>query len=828
MSEKGLNIKKVNDIVHGQLIHFVQNDEIKLLSIDSRKITSPENTLFFAMDGERNDGHQYIEELIEQGVRNFVVSKVSSVIKSRKKTNFILVNDVIDALQTLAAFKRQQYSIDTIGITGSNGKTIVKEWLSTLLHDEFEIIKSPKSYNSQVGVPLSVWGMNEHHKLAIFEAGISQPDEMAKLEKIIQPSIGIITNIGSPHSENFENNHQKAREKLKLFDQVKTLIFCCDYKDIMHEIGMIYIKNPKQIFQWSRENSDATFYITQETIGSNSTEIKAIYKKNDVAFSIPFSDRANIENVIHCISTLLVLDYDVKTINDRIQFLRPISMRMQLLDGINNCTLISDVYTSDLGSLEIALDFLNEQKRHPHKTVIVSDILQSGLPDEELYKLLSRMISDRKIEKFIGIGPKLFQYQDFFHQNALFFQSTDELIKQDSIGFRNESILIKGARIYGLEKVTAWLQQKTHETVLEVNLSSMINNLNYYRSKLKDGCKLMVMVKAFSYGSGIYEVANMLEYHRVDYLSVAYPDEGIELRKAGIKMPIMVMNPEISSYSVLLKYQIEPEIYSFRTLFSLIEAVKEQDDEKEEFYFHLKLETGMHRLGFDEDDYPKIVAILDENPKVKIRSVFSHLAASPEAEHDEFTREQVAIFERFSQRLMAHCSYPIMRHILNTSGIERFPQYQFDMARLGLGLYGIGFTKESKSKLIQAGTLKTVISQIKNISAGDSVGYNRAFIAEKDVRVATIPIGYADGMMRTLGNGKGKVYINGKFARFISNICMDMSMIDVTDCECIEGDEVIIFGEERSVEDFAEDMGTIAYEALTHISRRVKRIYFQE
>lgn len=828
MFDQQLDIKKVVTIVKGQLIHFYKDDYIKFLSIDSRKITSPDNTLFFAIPGERNDGHKYIDELLDKGIRNFVVSKVSSVIKSRQNANFILVNNVVDALQALATYHRIQFNIPTIGITGSNGKTIVKEWLSTLLHEEFEIIKSPKSYNSQVGVPLSVWGINERHNLAIFEAGISMPGEMRKLERIIQPSIGIITNIGAPHAENFENNQQKTREKFKLFDEVEILIFCCDYKDIMHEIGMLYVHNPKQIFQWSRENSDATLYITSEIIGSTSTEIKALYKKKEVCFSLPFSDRANIENVIHCISTMLVLKYDVKTINDRIQFLKPISMRMQLVDGINNCTLISDVYTSDLGSLEIALDFLNEQRRQPHKTVILSDILQTGIPDKELYSLLARMISERKIEKFIGIGPKLFQFQDYFHQNALFFKDTEAFLKQDYIGFRNENILIKGARIFGLEKVTALLQQKTHETVLEVNLSSILHNLNYYRSNLKEGTKLMVMVKAFSYGSGIYEVANLLEYHRVDYLSVAYPDEGIELRKAGIKMPIMVMNPEISSYRVLLKYKIEPEIYSFRTLLSLIEAVKKYPEFGEEFYFHLKLETGMHRLGFNEDECSKILTMLDENPTIKVRSVFSHLAASPDPEHDEFTRNQVIIFERFAQKIISHCNYPVMRHILNTSGIERFPQYQFDMVRLGLGLYGIGFTDESRSKLLQAGTLKTVVSQIKNLSKGDSVGYNRAYIAKKSARIATLPIGYADGLMRSLGNGVGKVYINGKFAPFVSNICMDMSMIDISKCECEEGDEVIIFGEELNVEEFAKDMGTIAYEALTHISRRVKRIYYQD
>jgi len=828
MQDQDLGIKKINSILKGELIQFKQEDEIKFLSIDSRKIRFPEQTLFFAIPGERNDGHKYIKDCYEKGIRNFVISDVKSISSLSLDANFILVNDVVDALQKIAKFHREQFDIPILGITGSNGKTIVKEWLSQLLSNEYDIIKSPKSYNSQVGVPLSIWAINKNHNLGIFEAGISQPDEMEKLEKIIQPTIGLITNIGPPHAENFTNDQHKVREKLTLFRNVEKLIYCCDYHEIMEEVGMLYIQHPKLIFQWSRENNDANLFIHSEKIRNRGTEIGAVYKKKKIIFNIPFTDRANVENVIHCISTLLVLNYDVKTINERIQELIPISMRMQMLEGINNSTIISDVYTSDLGSLEIALDFLNEQRRHPHKTVILSDIFQSGIPDKELYSILSRMISERKINTFVGIGPKLYKYRDYFPQSSHFFKSTDDFLKQKELSFKNESILIKGARSFGLEKVSDVLQQKTHETVLEVNLNSMLHNLNYYRSTLKPDTKLMVMVKAFSYGSGIVEVAKLLEYHRVDYLSVAYPDEGVELRKAGVQMPIMVMNPEISSYRILLKYKIEPEIYSFRTLGSLIEAINKNPEFGDEFNIHLKLETGMHRLGFNEEDLPALIEKLQDNPSLKIRSVFSHLAASPDPQQDEFTQEQILLFERIAQKITSAFQYPIMKHILNTSGIERFPQFQFDMVRLGLGLYGIGFTKKSKDKLIQAGTLKTVISQIKNIKKGDSVGYSRAFRAKKNTRIATLPIGYADGLMRSLGNENGRVFINGSYAPFISNICMDMSMIDISDCECEEGDEVIIFGENLSVEEFAKNMGTIPYEALTHISRRVKRVYYQD
>ena len=828
MARNGITIKEIAKIIRGRFLTFKTNDEIFHMSIDSRKESDPTTTLFFAIKGERHDGHAYFQEMYNKGVRNFVVSNISYHIVVHEDVNIIYVKDVVAAMQKLTRAHREKFDIPVIGITGSNGKTIVKEWLSILLAPEYNLVKSPKSFNSQVGVPLSVWLMNKSHQLAIFEAGISKPKEMKKLVRVIKPTIGIFTNIGVAHDENFSNITEKTREKMKLFENCETLIYCSDYEEIAREVGFLYIRKPKNIFSWSKNNREANLRIIKIVTRKNKSVLKSVYHKFHIEFEVPFTDKANIENAIHCISCMLSLHYDPQVINNRIASLNPVSMRMELLEGVNNSTIISDVYNSDLGSLEIALDFLNQQRRHLHKTVIFSDIYETGIPKEKLYKEIAKMLSRSNVEKFIGIGPMLSKYRDFFHQNASFYNSTEEFLMEESLAFRNETILIKGSRAFGLERITRVLQQKTHETVLEINLDNMIHNLNFYRSKLKKGVKMMVMVKAFSYGSGIYEVANLLEYQRVDYLTVAYPDEGVELRKAGIKMPIMVMNPELSSYRLLLKYKMEPEIYSFRTLNAFIDAVERYPDFGDEYYCHIKIDTGMHRLGFEEKDLDKVLEQLKKTSKLKVKSVFSHLATATDLDEDEYTLEQIAMFKETSEKVQRSLGYPILKHVLNTPGLERFGDYQFDMVRLGLGLYGVGITEENQKQLLQAGKLRTVISQIKEIKRGDSVGYSRDFKAKRKTRVATIPIGYADGLTRTLGNYGGKVYINGQKAPYIGNISMDMSMIDVTDCKCKEGDDVIVFGDELPVSEFAEDMKTIPYEALTNISRRVKRVYFQD
>ena len=826
--KKGVKIKEIAKIIKGRFLTYKTNDEIFQLSIDSRKESDPASTLFFAIKGERHDGHAYFQEMYDRGVRNFIVSTISFRIVVHEDVNIIYVKDVVRALQRLAKWHRAKYDIPVIGVTGSNGKTIVKEWLATLLSPEFNTVKSPKSYNSQVGVPLSVWNMDKSHELAIIEAGISQPGEMKRLSKIIKPTIGIFTNIGAAHNENFEDLAQKAREKMLLFENCDTLIYCSDYKEIARDVGFLYIRKPKKIFSWSKKNRDSNLKITKMDVQKTITVIHSLYHKQHLEFQIPFTDKANIENTIHCICAMLVFDYKPELINQRIAGLNPVNMRMQLLDGVNNSTIISDVYNSDLGSLEIALDYLQQQKRHLHKTVIFSDIYQTGIADEKLYKKIAKMLTRIGVEKFIGIGPRVSKHRDFFHQNTSFYNTTEDFLMEESLSFRNETILIKGSRAFGLERITKILQQKTHETVLEINLNNMIHNLNFYRDKLNEGVKMMVMVKAFSYGSGIYEVAQLLEYQRADYLTVAYPDEGVELRKAGVNMPIMVMNPEVSSYRMLLKYKMEPEIFSFRTLNAFIDAVERYPDFSDTYYFHLKLDTGMHRLGFDEDEIMEVLEKLEKTPSLKVKSIFSHLATATNPEDDEFTLMQIKQFDKVSEKVLQKLGYPVLRHILNTPGLERFSEYQFDMVRLGLGLYGVGITEENQKQLLQAGRLRTVISQIKEIKKGDTVGYSREFKAKRKTKVATIPIGYADGLMRTLGNMGGKVIINGKQAPYIGNICMDMAMIDVSDCECSEGDDVVVFGDDLPVTEFARDMKTIPYEALTNISRRVKRVYFQD
>lgn len=830
MESKGITIKEIAKIIKGRFLTFKTNDEILHLSIDSRKVSDPLSTLFFAIKGERHDGHAYFQEMYNKGVRNFVVSTISYHIVVHEDVNIIFAKDSVRAMQRLAIFHRKRFNIPVIGITGSNGKTIVKEWLSLLLAPEHKVIKSPKSFNSQIGVPLSVWNMNKDHDLAIFEAGISKPNEMKNLTRIIKPTIGVFTNIGAAHDENFSGYSEKTREKIQLFEDCESLVYCSDYDVIAREVGFLYIRKPKQIFSWSMKNREANLKITKLIKENAQTRIKAVYLKDQLDFEVPFTDKANLENAIHCISCLLSLNYHPDVINERISLLNPVNMRMELLEGVNNSTIISDVYNSDLGSLEIALDFLHQQRRHLHKTVILSDIYQTGIPDEKLYKEIAKMLSQRNVEKFIGIGPNLVKYQSYFHQNANFYTSTEDFLMEENLSFRNETILIKGSRSFGLERITQILQQKTHETVLEINLNHMIHNLNYYRSLLKKDVKMMVMVKAFSYGSGIYEVANLLEYQRVDYLTVAYPDEGVALRKAGVKLPIMVMNPEVSAYRVLLKYKMEPEIYSFRTLEAFINASERFPDFGPTYHFHLKIDTGMHRLGFDEKELDRVLEMIKGHQKVKLVSVFSHLASAPLADDDarKFTMRQIKKFEKAAAKVQKAMDYPVIRHILNTPGLERYTEHQFDMVRLGLGLYGVGLTEASQKQLLQAGKLRTVISQIKEIKKGDSVGYSRDFIAKRKTRVATLPIGYADGLMRTLGNHQGKVFINGQSAPYIGNICMDMAMVDVTDVKCKEGDDVIVFGDELPVTEFAEDMKTIPYEALTHISRRVKRVYYQD
>jgi alanine racemase len=803
---------------------------IRDILIDSRKLISPDQCLFFALSSKRNDGHKYIPELYSKGLRDFIVTKVPADAESYPEANFILVKNSLQALQALARAHREKFNIPVIGITGSNGKTVVKEWLYQLLSRDRKTIRSPKSYNSQIGVPLSVWQIDSPYEIAIFEAGISEPDEMTKLETIIKPTIGIFTNIGEAHGENFMSLQQKVGEKLFLFTHVKTLVYCLDHPEVREVIIRSGISKNIKTFTWSFKQDADLFIREVNKDNSRSTLIKGLYKGKEVAISIPFSDGASIENAIHCWSVMLLLEYTAEQLAPRFESLQPIAMRLELKDGINHCTIINDSYNSDINSLSIAIDFLRQQANQKKKTIIISDILQSGKDEDELYGEIAGIIQSKKIDRLIGIGPAISRQSEKFDLDKSFYLNTEDFLHRFSFAaFNNEVILLKGARVFEFELISQALQQKTHETVLEINLNALEHNLNYYRSLLKPDTKIMAMVKAFSYGIGSFEIANALQFHRIDYLAVAYADEGVELRKAGITVPIMVMNPDEESFDSIIQHNLEPEIYSHRILEKLENAIKKNILPKDKpVKIHVKVDTGMHRLGFMEDELPRLVEKLHANRMIYLQSVFSHLSASEDPSEGEFTLGQIKVFERMSRQIISPDDHPVLMHILNSAGITRYPEAQYDMVRLGISLYGVASIDEEQPKLESVAQLKSTISQIKTISTGESVGYNRTYKAGRKIRMAIVPIGYADGLSLALSNGKGHLLTGGVLAPVIGKVCMDMCMLDITGVEAEEGDEVIIFGPERPLQDLAKEMGTIPYEVLAGLSRRVKRVYYHE
>jgi len=796
-----------------------QNDVavIDTISIDSRSLQNGENTLFFAISGPNHDGHLYIEDLIGKGVHHFVVTHIPENVVG--KANFLVVENTLEALQKFAAYYRSLFEFPIIGITGSNGKTIIKEWLNFLLSPDFNIIRSPKSYNSQVGVPLSILGINEKHNLGIFEAGISMTNEMEKLQKIIHPTIGILSNIGSAHDEGFLSVAEKIKEKLKLFSSVNVLILNKN-KTINAFI------NPKiKTFSWCSDDKSADVYITKKKHGEL-TELQVTYREDTFPITIPFQDQASVENAIHCMMVMLYFGYKHEVIQTRMAQLYPVEMRLKVKNGIYNCTLIDDSYSSDFQSLKIALDFLEHQKQHKKKTLILSDIFQSGLTNEELYSQVSQLIISNKITRVIGIGDTISQYKNKFI-NSLTYKNVAEFKNAfDHLNFENETILIKGARDFHFEEIVSMLEEKTHETVLEINLNAISHNLNFFKSKLAPKTKMMVMVKAFGYGNGGFEIAKLLEHHKVNYLGVAFADEGISLKSAGITVPIMVLNPETTSFEAIIQYHLEPEIYSIKGLKAFLKIAEQK--KLKHFPIHIKIDTGMHRLGFEEEHMSELIQILRGNETVQIKSILSHMATSDDLQHDTFSKMQIALFDQLSSQLQNELNIKPIRHILNTSGITNYPEAQYDMVRLGIGLYGISNDEEEQKELENVGTLKSVISQIRTIESGESVGYGRRFMADKTTRIATIPIGYADGIRRSWGNGVGYVLINGQEATIVGSVCMDMLMVDVTGIDCKEGNTVIVFGEHPTVSYMAKQLGTIPYEILTGISQRVKRVFFRE
>lgn len=803
------------EICRGSVLQFYKERQVRDLIIDSRKILLSEQALFFAISGSRHDGHQFISALYTAGIRQFVVEH-SIPVNKFPEANILLVKSAPSALQALSGYHRRSFIIPMIGITGSNGKTIIKEWLYQLLSGDFKIVKNPGSYNSQLGVPLSVWQLQAHHQLGIFEAGISKPGEMENLERIIKPSLGIFTNVGSAHDEGFSNRIEKIREKLKLFIHVEKLVYCADNPELHVEVSNTGIST----VSWG-------FYAeTDYKVRQQQAQITITSKNQEMEFQLPFTDKASTENVLHCIILLLHLKYSPQQIQERIQLLRAVPMRLELKQGINNCQIIDDSYNNDLGGLQISLDFLaSSQKKQ--KTLILSDVLQTGLDDYALATRIAEIVSQSGVQRLLGIGPVLHQHQSLFKMKNLeteFYESTEAALQAVSWdAFIREIILIKGARIFQFEKIVERLQRKIHGTRMEIDLNKMVHNLNFFKSKLNPGVKLMVMVKAFAYGSGSEEVASLLQYHRVDYLGVAYADEGVELRKNQISLPIMVMNPTEETYSTLISNNLEPVIYSSALLRSLVDFLQGRP-----CHVHLEIETGMHRLGLEEQDLDETISILRTNKNIYIASIFSHLAGADESKHDDYSTTQWKLYQSAYLKISTELEVRPIRHLLNSPGILRMPQYQMDMVRLGIGLYGVNPTTDQFDQLQPVATLKTVISQIKKIKAGESVGYGRWGKTDHDMTLATIAIGYADGFNRSFSRGTGKVLIKGKRAPVFGNVCMDMTMIDISGIEAKEGEEVIIFGEGLPIHEVAASINTIPYEILTNTSERVKRIFFAE
>ena len=818
-----ISIENITKILNANRIGNTES-EIDWILTDSRSLCFAEESLFFALKSKRNDGHKYIHDLYKRGVRNFVVSDLPQNLNEYGDANFLQLPNPLKGLQTLAEKHRCRFDVPVIGITGSNGKTIVKEWLYQLLSPEKIITRSPRSYNSQIGVPLSIWLMNESTELGIFEAGISETGEMKALQNIIRPSIGVLTNIGGAHQENFYSMADKCMEKLALFKDCDVIIYDGD-NELINSCISKSLFSAKEI-AWSRKDSERPLYIESVIKEVASTTICYRYLGMPNEYTIPFIDDASIENSLHCLAVSLYMMLPTEKISERMAALEPVAMRLEVKEGKNGCVIINDSYNLDLASLDIALDFMSRRSEDKgrKRTLILSDMFETGQTPKLLYRQVAELVHSRGIHKIIGVGEDISASSFRFEIEKHFFRTTEELLASDLMDdFRNEVVLIKGSRAFHFDDISDSLELKVHETILEINLNALVDNLNYYRSKLKPETKMVCMVKASAYGAGSYEIAKTLQDCRVDYLAVAVADEGSELRKAGITRSIIVMNPELSAFKTMFDYKLEAEVYSFNLLNELIKAAEKEGVTN--FPIHIKLDTGMHRLGFAPSDIPELVSRLKRQTAVIPRSVFSHLVGSDGAQFDSFTRKQIEMFESASIQLQESFSHKILRHICNTAGIKRYPGAQFDMGRLGLGLYGVDpFTNRI---LHNVSTLKTTILQIHDVPEDETVGYSRKGRLDRDSRIASIPIGYADGLNRRLGNGNAYCLVNGQKAPYVGNICMDVCMIDVTDIDCKEGDKVVIFGDDLPVTVLSDILGTIPYEILTSVSNRVKRIYFQ-
>lgn len=806
--------------ITGSRLAGKSNHRVSIFLNDSRALQSPAESLFIALKTQRNNGHHYIPALIEKGVKSFLVAdgELDLSVYAGTDLTFLVSSDPLQTIHHLAARHRSRFQIPVIGITGSNGKTVVKEWLYQLLKKKYSICRSPKSYNSQIGVPLSVLNLNDTHTLGIFEAGISKPGEMEKLAAIIQPTFGILTSVGSAHDEGFENTGEKINEKLKLFVSTEKLVIN----------GIKKSELPPSLLSKSMvlsASNDADLVIQSDRSGLSLKSASHQYK-----FQIPFYDGASIQNASTCAATLLSLGFSEAEIAAGLADLHPLALRLELKNGINNTLVINDYYNSDLDSIRIALNYLDQQNRRAKKIVVISDVEQSGMSPAVLYRKLAELFTQHKTDLVVGVGKEISAHRSLFRSDALFFNDTEDFMTRfhlNSYRFSEASVLLKGARSFGFESISRLLQLKSHDTVFEINLNHLVENINYYRSLTGPDKLIMCMVKATGYGSGSSEIAKTLQHIGVDYLAVAYADEGVELRQSLINLPVMVMSPEEDALEDLINYNLEPELYNLRVLRAFVNKL-DALGVAAPYPVHLKIDTGMHRLGFEEGQLHELCEELKQLPQLKIKSVFSHLAASDNMQLDEFTKEQIRIFEKSFKMIESALGYPVLKHICNSSGISRFPQAHYDMVRLGIGMYGIGADAKEQSRLQNVGALKTRISQIKEVYPGQTVGYNRNGKIEIETRIATLPLGYADGYNRLLGNGRHGVYVHGQFCKTVGNVCMDMIMIDITGVNCKEGDEAVIFETTEQIHQMAHALNTISYEVLTNVSARVKRVYVQE
>ncbi|MBK7945831.1 MAG: bifunctional UDP-N-acetylmuramoyl-tripeptide:D-alanyl-D-alanine ligase/alanine racemase [Flavobacteriales bacterium] len=816
----GHRLSALAEAIGGEWLVRHDDPVIAQLSIDSRKPFAPHDTLFIALKGERHDGHRYLSDLHARGMRQFIVSDAIDA-ASLPASNVIRVRDTCDALQRMAAWHRRHFTAPVIGITGSNGKTVVKEWLFHLLRDTEHIVRSPGSWNSQVGVPLSVWGMRAEHSLGIIEAGISQPGEMDRLRAIVHPTIGIFTNIGPAHGEHFADDRAKAMEKALLFSDARVVIYCADHKEVADALRAQGIDQRATLLGWSRERNRWLHVVREEPV-AHGQRIRVMNDQADFDFEIPFADHASAENAIHCVALLLHLGRSPQWIAERTPHLPPVSMRLEAVEGANGITLLNDAYSNDTASLAIALEHLDALAAGRPKLVVLSDLV-GGEASQLRYARVEHLLRQARVSAVLTVGPELATHALDFAPRVQHFADAEELLaRTDTAEFADHAVLVKGARAFGLERIVARWQRQVHGTVLEIDLEAIRHNLNHYRALLAPGTRVMAMVKAFGYGGGALELARLFAHEQVQYLGVAYADEGIELRQGGVHLPIMVMNPEPVSMEVLHRFRLEAEVYDERSVREAIRFAKLHADAPP---VHIKLDTGMRRLGFTEDELPQLLALLRDAGPLRVASVLSHSAAADDPAHDAFTRGQIAAFTRMADAIDAALGYRPLRHLANSGGTTRWKEAHFDMVRLGIGLHGIGVDARETSQLRRAATLRTVIAQLKPAPDGSTIGYGRSGVALGERLIATVPMGYADGLSRRLSNGVGRFWVHGQAAPIMGTVCMDMCMIDVTGIDCAVGDAAVVFDASHPITDVARDMGTIPYEVLTSISQRVKRVY---